>query len=329
MHRIDGILESFLGRVEAHRLAEGGYSRYLWQDTGGTRRMGANAYGCADAANLLYTLCRFPSEEGERAALANAIRAFQDPQSGHFLDPTHADTHTTAHCVAALELFEAKPAYPLTALRRLCDFRCFTEEMEEADFLHRGRMAHFGAGAFAALYLAGDVGDEWIERYFSWLDAQCDPETGMWVKQPTVDFKIPNQMGDAFHYLFNYEYMHRAFPYPERLIDSCLGMYRDGSLPASFGRQFHFLEVDFVFCLNRASRQTAHRYAEVKETLSEFCEGYLAYLAGVDYERSEGANDMHLLFGTSCCLAELAAALPGEVYAQRPLRLVLDRRPFI
>ena len=63
--------------------------------------------------------------------------------------------------------------------------------------------------------------------------------------------------------------------------------------------------------------------------LSLFCEGYLAYLAGVDYERSEGANDMHLLFGTSCCLAELAAALPGEVYAQRPLRLVPDRRPFI
>ena len=38
---------------------------------------------------------------------------------------------------------------------------------------------------------------------------------------------------------------------------------------------------------------------------------------------------MHLLIGTSCCLAELAAALPGEVYAQRPLRLVPDRRPFI
>ena len=39
--------------------------------------------------------------------------------------------------------------------------------------------------------------------------------------------------------------------------------------------------------------------------------------------------DLHLLFGMVCCLAELQQALPGTFRTQRPLRLVLDRRPFI
>jgi hypothetical protein len=35
------------------------------------------------------------------------------------------------------------------------------------------------------------------------------------------------------------------------------------------------------------------------------------------------------LFGAVCALAELQRALPGEIRSERPLRLVLDRRPFI
>ena len=38
---------------------------------------------------------------------------------------------------------------------------------------------------------------------------------------------------------------------------------------------------------------------------------------------------MHRLFGSICALAELQAALPGELRSDKPLKLVLDRRPFI
>ena len=40
-------------------------------------------------------------------------------------------------------------------------------------------------------------------------------------------------------------------------------------------------------------------------------------------------NDLHCLFGSTCCLAELQSALPGKLISSKPLRLVLDRRPFI
>lgn len=329
MQSINDILEKFSGRLEAHRLAPGDYCRYLWQKPGGSRQMGSNAYGCADAANLLYTLGRFPGGESERAAFVAGIRKFQDPETGHFLDPTHVDTHTTAHCIAALELFEARPLHPLHALGKYRDVSRFITEMEQADFLHCGKMAHFGAGLFAALFLTGEVGEEWIRRYFAWMDACCDPETGMWVRRPTRDFPVHIQMGDAFHFLFHYEHWHHAIPYPDRLIDSCLAMYRDGSLPPLFGRQFHFIEMDWVYCLSRASRSTPHRFYEVRETLAEFSDAYLSYLRGVDYETDEGANDLHLLFGACCCLAELQAALPDRLPSAVPLRLVLDRRPFI
>ena len=52
-------------------------------------------------------------------------------------------------------------------------------------------------------------------------------------------------------------------------------------------------------------------------------------MSKIDYEKDENFNDLHLLFGAVCCLAELQMALPGKILSSKPLRLVLDRRPFI
>lgn len=334
MRNINSLLEKIEGRVAAHRVAPGEYVRFLWQHPAGGRSMGVNAYGCADAANLLYTLGKFPKDEAERAASVRALQAFQSPKTGLFTEGSHHVVHTTAHCIAALELFEARPLYPLHDLMKYRDIEIFFREMEEAEWLKRGRMAHFGAGLFASMVITETVDDAWIDRYFAWYDKCCSPDTGMWMKPPVEDFPRRLQIGDAFHFLFNYEHRHHPIPYPERLIDSCLstyreGMYTEGNLRPLFGRQFHFIEVDWVYCLNRATRQTPHRFAEVKETLASFADGYLDYLEGVDFETDDGANDLHLLFGATSCLAELQAALPGYLYSTKPLRLTLDRRPFI
>ena len=49
----------------------------------------------------------------------------------------------------------------------------------------------------------------------------------------------------------------------------------------------------------------------------------------VDYDTEPHINDMHELFGGVCALAELQRALRGKLYSEVPLKLVLDRRPFI
>ena len=73
----------------------------------------------------------------------------------------------------------------------------------------------------------------------------------------------------------------------------------------------------------------SHRFYEAKDRIRDYANKYIDYLESLDYETNEGVNDLHCLFGVMCCVAEIQAALPGEFVSTRPLRLVLDRRPFI
>lgn len=327
---IDNILKHTLEIVKAHELDVGKYSRWLWNNGDcNNRDLGCNPYGCADAANILYTLNQFPSDAYERKKWIEVLQGFQDSKTGIFYETTHHEFHTTAHCIAALELFDAYPLYPLSKMGKYKDFKEFCKMCEEMDWLRHGRAAHPAAGLYAAFVITNCIDNQWVQNHFEWFDKNCDCETGMWANKPDFDYPGWHQIADSFHFLFNYEHAKHPIPYPEKLIDSCIDIYRNKQMPTCFGKQFHFIEVDWVFCLNRASRQTPHRFFEVKEILYEFAKDYIDFLKNVDWKSHDEANDMHLLFGTICCLAELQLALPGKIHSSRPLRMVLDRRPFI
>ena len=53
---IDNIIKDIYTAVMAHQLREGEFACWLWQDENNSRELGINEYGCADAANLLYTI---------------------------------------------------------------------------------------------------------------------------------------------------------------------------------------------------------------------------------------------------------------------------------
>jgi len=326
---IDNIIEKIVHTVDKHRIGKGEYCRYLWQDTANSREMGLNAYGCADAANILYTIGRFPQDTEERDAAIRAIQGKQDKETGIFIEPTHHDFHTTAQCVGALELFDAMPKYPLKAMIEYKD-KFFDALKNDPKFMHNYAYSHMGAALYSALATTESVDKEWENKYFNHFNEWCNSENGMWAYEPfSQEYPVGTHMGEAFHYLFNYEYAKVPFPYPEKLIDSCLDMYKNNELPEQFGRWFHYIEVDWVFCLNRASRQTPHRFYEIKDTLWKFAQDYIDYLNSVNWETDDGANDLHMLFGVVCCLAELQLALPGKIHTQKPMKVVLDRRPFI
>lgn len=61
----------------------------------------------------------------------------------------------------------------------------------------------------------------------------------------------------------------------------------------------------------------------------DFADGYLDFLMSVDPNTSDAFDDLHALFGALCCVAELQQFLRGYLYTEKPLKLVLDRRPFI
>ncbi len=337
--KLDGFLDAAARIVERHRLGPGQYARWLWDRDG--RDLGVNPYGCADAANILYTLGRFPADEGERRAFVETMRGMQDEKTGLFTEATHHPIHTTAHVTAAVELFEARPAHRLAAFDPYRDREGLYALLDGLDW--RGNpwnMSHRGAGLYAAMKLAGESTEAWERDYFDWLWAEADPVTGLWrrgfadaapVCDAPVDGVAPRSwhLAGTFHYLFNCESARRPLRYPDKLADSCLELYRKKAILPSFGRMVGFMEIDWTYCLNRAVRQSGHRFAEAKEAMEEFAEGYVNYLCGLDPDTDEGLNDLHMLFGALCALAELQAALPGRLESRRSLRLALDRRPFI
>jgi len=331
-------LRRFIDHAEAvvtsHRMDQAGaYRRWLWPDAEG-RDLGLNPYGCADAANILYTIGRFPSDPAERASWIEVLRSLQDPGTGLFHEPTHHPIHTTAHCVAALELFDARPKHALTGLHDLRDhatLRAFLSGL--AWRTDPWRESHRGAGFFAALAITGEVDLAWQDAYFDWLWENTDPATGLFggtdlprVEHSGVATMIPHMAG-TFHYLFNMEWARRPLRHPARLIDSCLEMLEEDRFP--LGRRISFAEIDWFFCVNRALRQSGHRRDECLAGIRRLGDLLAAFALPLDPNTDDGLNDLHLLFGHLCAWAELQQAVPGLVRTDRPLKLVLDRRPFI
>jgi hypothetical protein len=289
-------------------------------------------YGCADAANILYTIGRFPADAAERAQWVATLQSFQNPDDGLFHDPTHHPFHTTAHCIAALELFEARPLHPLRGMAHLAEKDALIAFLDQLDWRNDPwSQSHQGAGVYAARVLAGEATAEWEDWYFDWLWEQADWQTGMWrhgcIGNVGELGQFPHLAG-TFHYLFNHEYARRRLRFPTALLDSCLRIQKETIWP-KLGKQISFMEIDWVYCLSRALRQGGDKFRTGKHALAAFLDEYYWFLRRLDTAACEPWHDLHLLFGMVCCLAELQQALPGTFRTQRPLRLVLDRRPFI
>ncbi|MBO5270746.1 MAG: hypothetical protein J6B77_08165 [Clostridia bacterium] len=333
LYNMDPLIQKILSVVESHKLAPGDYARFLWQNSKCTREMGSNPYGCADAANILYTLGYFPTDDAERAAFVHHLTKFQDPETGLFHESTHHAYHTTAHCSAALELFDKRPLYPLVALREFDDTARLCEFLDSLAWVDNPwTISHQGAGVFAAKIICETPTVAWQDAYFSHLTALCDPKYGLG-KAGAVDLKVKSlahHLNGWFHYLFNFNHCHREIPRAETLIDTLIDEYYAGNLEnqhlcCSVG----FRSIDWVFALNRASLQCGYRRAEAKEAMRHFAKEHFAYLETLDPATHDTMNDLHSLFGTVCCLSELQLALPGELPTTVPLKNVLDRRPFI
>jgi hypothetical protein len=312
----------------------GAYARWSLDLGRPPEALGIDPYGCADAANILYTTNNFPSKLAHRRSWIATLQALQNPVSGLFREETHHPIHTTAHCVAALELFDAQPKaslHSLASLREVEPMIAFLENLPWA--ADPWSASHRGAGLYAALVLAGEVDDHWQQAYFDWLWQNADPDTGLFrrgfispVNAHGVESVFPHLAG-AFHYLFNLQYARQPLRYPAALVDTCLLIYAQSVYP--LGESVGFAEIDWVYCLNRAVRQCAHRFKEAQEALASFAAQYIPSLTARDPQTDPGLDDLHTLFGALCCLAELQTALPGQIRTSRPLRLVLDRRPFI
>lgn len=332
-YEIDDLIEKIRDCVERHSLGTpGAYRRYT---VGEKKDDGINEYGVADAANILYTIGDFPRDEETRCGFVSILQGMQDPETGLYREATHHPVHTTAHCTAALELFDAAPLYPCYAYAHLLEKEALYDYLQNEIRWDTDpwRDSHLGAGLLPIFVNTGMADLKWKDLYFDWMWEHSDPETGFIFAGKEKRAEPHHYMAGGFHYFFNHEAEHRPFRYPERVIDSCLQLMRDGIdgkiETAPMVRYCSFIDIDVVYCLTRAMRKTAHRFDECMKMLAEYEAAYIANMYRVAGEEDYYFNDLHCLFAAVCCLAELQQALPGTIITEQPLRLVLDRRPFI
>ena len=130
---IDPIVTKIRRCVRKHELGAGAYARYTRPNEEKGQTLSINPYGCADAANLLYTIGDFERDPQRRAESIAAMQKMQDHETGLFHESTHRPIHTTAHVLAALELYDAGPLYPVYALeeyREIEKMRAFLESLD-------------------------------------------------------------------------------------------------------------------------------------------------------------------------------------------------------
>lgn len=316
--------------VARHNLGETGkYARWITQDETGSRNLKESPYGCANAANILYTINRFPTDPADRAAFVKVLQGFQNKETGIFEDADNYPTHSTAFISGALALFDVQPLFRVSAFSEYVSREGLFRFLDRIDWAKQPWLgAHLGSGIYASMILTGTASDQWEDNYFEWMDSNADPVTGLWKKDALEGADPFAYLAGTFHYVFNYEYAKRALPYPKELLETCIQAYRSGLCP-DFTASVGWFDIDYTYMLSAAQRRAGGRYEETKKILKEIADGMIPQLLAMDPETSETLNDLHTLFALLCALAVLQDELPGYIRTSKPLNLVLDKRPFL
>ncbi|WP_138752644.1 hypothetical protein [Paenibacillus sinopodophylli] len=334
-------LRPFIARVmntlEAHRFDKDNrsYGRHLAQLD--RTNCFDDVYGTADAAILLYTLNELLEEQADKNLWIAAIQQHQGEATGVFAGLGHNDIHSTAFALSALELFGGKAKYPLTAFAELMDNEQVAPFLESLDWRDEpwGESLK-GAGLYACLVLSESVGEDWERAYFNWLREQADPLTGLWRKNcvkhadgSLVNAPLFHHIAGSFHYLFNLAHRKEAIPYPEQMVDTILDLYQSGSLEIP-SELFSYFHIDWAYTILTCLRQNPHyRKEECEAAVRGSSELFIAGLARLGAEPYEPFDDLHSLCGAVCGLAAIQHIVPELIETEVPLRLVLDRRPFL
>lgn len=330
MYDLTDFIKSIYEIVETHRVDDSGlYSEKICQNEE-DRTLGMIMYGSAEAVNILYAINRLPESENTRNKYIKTLQQFQNEDSGIFEKPGNYTTHTTAFMSGALNLMDARPMY------RAFEFDKYKEEgklrhlMNSIDWAGNPWLgAHIGAGIYSSMLLTGNYNSEWEDIYFKWLDENQDEKTGLW-KKGSINSDTPlfHYIAAAFHYVFIYEYTRRKIPYQEKLLDTCIRAYYDGKCP-DFSATIGWHDIDYTYILYRLARRTGSRTDEATAILKNIARDFIGLILKEDPNQSEELNNLNKLLAVVSALAILQEALPGEIKTESPLRLVLDKTPFI
>jgi hypothetical protein len=287
-------------------------------------------YGTSDMACILYSLGRLHPTEPERKEWAAAFQVFQRPDTGWLVEKsrTHDPLHNTAFALAAMQLLDLTPQHPVKMSSEFSDPRAFLGTLNWRTAVYTE--SHKGAGVGAIFALVPALNDPmWFKAYFETCDSYFDPANGMMGrdKAPGGD---SDQVGGTFHYSFLYEHFNRHMPYPEARIDAVLRTQQ----PDGYWRADNhlWLTLDAIYLMTRSLRYTTHRFDDVRTCVRRLMETLMRDVYSPEGRKTALAANLpvHSVTAAINIAAEVQRFLGAqEVITEQPLRLVLDRRPFI
>ncbi|MCJ8329697.1 MAG: hypothetical protein HRT89_04435 [Lentisphaeria bacterium] len=289
-------------------------------------------YGLADMACTLYTLNVLNPDEAELNVWKEGFKQYEK-EDGQILEHVmvHGPPHNCAMALGAMNLLGIKPTYPLTFMDHMISKEGLLEWLKSLDWVDNTYSAsHDGSGLACCMALVPEtVPKEWFDWYFDFCDSMFDPKNGMMGtnKPPEGD---KDGIGGTFHYQFIYEHFNRPVPYPEARIDSVLGLQMpEGDW--SGGRSW-WMTLDALYMLTRSVWRCHHRADDVAEAVRRAARYYTDNVLNPDYraEHFEGFYGVHNVNACISLLAECQIYLGNhEIITERPLKSVLDKRPFI
>jgi hypothetical protein len=299
-------------------------------------------YGTADVACLLYTLDRFDAPASRSDDWLAALAQFQDEASGFFVDRSGMLTtaHNTGFAVGAMNLFQPDlrngelPPWPLRFGRLVTGPPDADRYVATLDW----RNNCYGAGedliGHASTFF--NVKDVVPPEWFDWLvddiqKTKLDPVNGMVGIGKPADGDL-DQIGGTFHFDFFWAALGLRLPFAPARATSLLGLQQPSGLWDP--NNPWWLSFDAIYMLGRTLPELAGNEAErVQAAIARTVSTLTQRAADPALRASDFVQPWigaHMLTGALSLFAYAQQLFgPDRVKTSRPLKLVLDRRPYI
>ncbi len=117
---------------------------------------------------------------------------------------------------------------------------------------HAGHLMFF-YGLNARVFGQAETADSLLPVVLAELDRLQNPESGSWYSRRPSGEQIVN---GAMKILSGYAFLNKPFPYPDRLIDTCLAAAND---------EHGCNNTDVIYVLHQCARYTSHRQADIRD----------------------------------------------------------------
>ncbi|MCZ7645234.1 MAG: hypothetical protein M5U26_08110 [Planctomycetota bacterium] len=329
---LDEVRDALSALFEARLDRDGPYGGYR----GGPRKR-ADLYAACDVAwaRALMGEDLKALPETQRREWIEHINSFaawdnvtRSTDGSYFDSHGHSKLHANGMVIGALAVLGGKQKHPCRLYEPFDAPEKAGPWLETIDWVNQWSASHWFWGGMHCFSFSKRCPPGWLERVFGWLDAELDPATGWWRKGvPHADRHQP--LGGSVHILPVYEHHGRAFPCPERVIDSVLALQlpngqwlqRKDEFPLSY------LELDALYAF--AAMRTwaaAYRAADVRAAVERFADLAVAYWT----HRREALFGMHLhhVLGAAGCFGLLGQLLPERFPASAPWTDIFSDKRF-